>query len=88
MELRQQQQQQQLKKQRSRALTQRQLFPAAVRLTALALSALCSTPWLAAAAPLSDWHSGIATNYGGAQDGMNPYDPSFGTQCVRLTASV
>ena len=25
------------------------------------------------------WTQGIATNYGGAQDGMNPSSPSFGT---------
>ncbi len=37
--------------------------------------------------PLSDWHDGIATNYGGAQDGMNPYDPSFGTKEVSVDAS-
>jgi hypothetical protein len=59
------------------------LWPAAVRLTgAVTLAVLCVLQQ-AAAVPLSDWHSGIATNYGGAQDGMNPYDPSFGTKEVR-----
>lgn len=52
-----------------------------LQLAAIAVAVLC--PWLAVSVPLSDWHSGIATNYGGAQDGMNPYDPSFGTKEVR-----
>eukprot|EP00884_Botryococcus_braunii_P022964 jgi/Botrbrau1/9351/Bobra.354_2s0009.1 len=30
--------------------------------------------------PLGSWQNGIATNYGGAQDGMDPYSPSFGTK--------
>lgn len=29
--------------------------------------------------PLSDWGKGIATNYGGAADGLSPDQPSFGT---------
>eukprot|EP00884_Botryococcus_braunii_P014402 jgi/Botrbrau1/22963/Bobra.0030s0035.1 len=29
---------------------------------------------------LSDWVDGIATNYGGAYDKMDPYSPSFGTK--------
>ena len=45
----------------------------------LALAALLRS---ASGVPLSDWHDGLATNYGGAQDGMNPYDPSFGTKDV------
>lgn len=32
--------------------------------------------------PLSSWQDGIATNYGGTQDGMDPYSPSFGTKDV------
>ncbi|KAK9906413.1 hypothetical protein WJX75_001467 [Coccomyxa subellipsoidea] len=32
-----------------------------------------------AAKPLSDWRQGIATFYGGAPDGMDPYDYSYGT---------
>jgi hypothetical protein len=55
------------------------------QLAAIAVAVLC--PWLAVSVPLSDWHSGIATNYGGAQDGMNPYDPSFGTKEVGLLPS-
>lgn len=35
-----------------------------------------------AVTPLSDWRSGIATNYGGPADGKNPYDPSWGTLTV------
>lgn len=31
---------------------------------------------------LTDWRTGIATHYGGAQDGMDPYSPSFGTSVV------
>ncbi|KAK9868666.1 hypothetical protein WJX84_011328 [Apatococcus fuscideae] len=27
----------------------------------------------------TDWRTGIATNYGGAQDGDSPYSPSYGT---------
>ena len=27
----------------------------------------------------TDWRSGIATNYGGAQDGDDPSSPSYGT---------
>lgn len=27
----------------------------------------------------TDWRTGIATNYGGAQDGNSPYSPSYGT---------
>ncbi|CAL8464429.1 g3964 [Coccomyxa elongata] len=57
---------------------QRQQPSTAFQITAIAVAVLC--PWLAVSVPLSDWHSGIATNYGGAQDGMNPYDPSFGTK--------
>ena len=47
--------------------------------------ALCSLfaalllPQALAVTPLSDWQSGIATNYGGPKDGKNPYDPSWGT---------
>ena len=33
---------------------------------------------------LSDWIVGTLTNYGGAQDGMDPYDPSYGTLDVRI----
>lgn len=32
----------------------------------------------------SAWSSGIATNYGGAQDGMDPSSPSYGTLDVSL----
>jgi hypothetical protein len=32
--------------------------------------------------PLGTWQDGIATNYGGTQDGMDPYAPSFGTKVV------
>lgn len=46
------------------------------------LLALAAALQAASGVPLSDWHDGIATNYGGAQDGMNPYDPSFGTKEV------
>lgn len=38
------------------------------------------------AAPLSEFRTGIATNYGGAQDGMSPYSPSYGTKDVRLNS--
>jgi hypothetical protein len=34
--------------------------------------------------PLGNWQNGIATNYGGAQDGMDPYSPSFGTKEVGI----
>jgi len=51
------------------------------RATALLL-ALAAVARSASGVPLSDWHDGLATNYGGAQDGMNPYDPSFGTKEV------
>ena len=37
-----------------------------------------------AVTPISDWTSGIATNFGGPADGMSPYDPSFGTASVRV----
>ncbi len=63
------------------ALQRQQPKSTALQLTAVAVAVLC--PWLAVSVPLSDWHSGIATNYGGAQDGMSPYDPSFGTKEVR-----
>jgi hypothetical protein len=33
---------------------------------------------------LSDWVDGIATNYGGAYDNMDPYSPSFGTKDVSI----
>ncbi len=46
-------------------------------LTALAVPALGVTP-------LSTWTQGIATNYGGAQDGLQPDQPSFGTKDVSL----
>ena len=36
--------------------------------------------------PLTDWTTGIATNYGGPLDGKNPYDPSWGTITVRSLA--
>ena len=49
---------------------------------AAVLLALVAVLRSASGVPLSDWHDGIATNYGGAQDGMNPYDPSFGTKDV------
>ena len=35
-----------------------------------------------AVTPLTDWTTGIATNYGGPLDGKNPYDPSWGTITV------
>lgn len=66
------------------ALQRQQPKSTALQLTAVAVAVLC--PWLAVSVPLSDWHSGIATNYGGAQDGMSPYDPSFGTKEVRKQA--
>ncbi|KAK9839672.1 hypothetical protein WJX81_004788 [Elliptochloris bilobata] len=53
--------------------------------SSIAAAALCTALLLTSAlresgaVPLSDWHDGIATNYGGAQDGMSPYSPSFGT---------
>lgn len=37
----------------------------------------------AALNPLSDWHDGIATYYGGPADNMDPYSPSYGTKDVR-----
>lgn len=55
------------------------------RVTAVLL-ALIAALRSASGVPLSDWHDGIATNYGGAQDGMNPYDPSFGTKDVSSAA--
>lgn len=33
--------------------------------------------------PITPWTQGIATNYGGAQDGLEPDQPSFGTKDVR-----
>lgn len=39
-----------------------------------------------AVTPLTDWRTGIATNYGGPLDGKNPYDPSWGTITVRSLA--
>ncbi|CAL5220563.1 g2600 [Coccomyxa viridis] len=56
-----------------------QRLPCSSRAPALLL-ALAALLRSASGVPLSDWHDGIATNYGGAQDGMNPYDPSFGTK--------
>eukprot|EP00884_Botryococcus_braunii_P005988 jgi/Botrbrau1/15390/Bobra.43_2s0018.1 len=35
---------------------------------------------------LGDWRTGIATHYGGAQDGMDPYSPSFGTSVGRCNS--
>ena len=58
-----------------------QRLPCSSRAPALLL-ALAALLRSASGVPLSDWHDGIATNYGGAQDGMNPYDPSFGTKEV------
>lgn len=34
---------------------------------------------------LSDWVDGIATNYGGAYDRMDPWSPSFGTKDVSIS---
>ena len=58
------------------------MLPCSPQTTALLL-ALAAALRTVSGVPLSDWHDGIATNYGGAQDGMNPYDPSFGTKDVR-----
>lgn len=55
------------------------MLPCSPQTTALLL-ALAAALRTVSGVPLSDWHDGIATNYGGAQDGMNPYDPSFGTK--------
>ena len=53
-------------------------------ITALRLSLLLlGSTALAAITPLGPWTTGIATNYGGAADGMDPYSPSFGTAVVR-----
>lgn len=46
-------------------------------LVAACLAALC-----AANTPLDDWVEGIATNYGGPADSMDPSNPSFGTSVV------
>ncbi|KAK9906493.1 hypothetical protein WJX75_002830 [Coccomyxa subellipsoidea] len=52
----------------------------AAALAAGALLLACSLSQVLAEAGLpGDWHTGIATNYGGAQDGMDPYQFSFGT---------
>lgn len=61
---------------------QQRVLPCSPQTTALLL-ALAAALRTVSGVPLSDWHDGIATNYGGAQDGMNPYDPSFGTKDVR-----
>lgn len=45
--------------------------------TALAFLALTT---LASAGTLTDWTDGIATFYGGAQEGMDPNSPSYGTK--------
>ena len=62
-----------------------QRLPCSSRAPALLL-ALAALLRSASGVPLSDWHDGLATNYGGAQDGMNPYDPSFGTKEVSIDA--
>lgn len=38
--------------------------------------------------PLNTCYACAQTNYGGAQDGMSPYQPSFGTLEVRCCASL
>lgn len=38
-----------------------------------------------AVTPVTDWTTGIATNYGGPLDGKNPYDPSWGTITVGVS---
>jgi hypothetical protein len=53
-----------------------------VTLAAIMLSLLATRA--AGVTPLSTWTQGIATNYGGAQDGLQPDQPSFGTIDVRL----
>ena len=51
---------------------------------ASAFSLLFLAPQIAfAVTPLGSWAQGIATNYGGAQDGLDPSTPSFGTKDVR-----
>lgn len=47
-------------------------------------AALSVVPKAAGVTPLSSWQKGIATNYGGAQDGLSPDQPSFGTLEVSL----
>lgn len=45
------------------------------------LAALSSSPSpMVSAGVLTDWTYGIATHYGGAQEGMNPNNPSYGTK--------
>ena len=39
----------------------------------------------AAQSPLSDWMPGVATNYGGPSEGMDPNTPSYGLSNVSLT---
>lgn len=42
--------------------------------------AFLATLALASAGTLTDWTDGIATHYGGAQEGMDPNNPSYGTK--------
>ena len=44
-------------------------------------------PCALAVTPLSAWQQGISTNYGGAQDGLSPDQPSFGTEDVSVESS-
>jgi len=44
-----------------------------VELTAILLSLFAA--WAGGVTPLSTWTQGIATNYGGAQDGLEPDQP-------------
>ena len=39
----------------------------------------------AAQTALSDWMPGVATNYGGPSEGMDPNSPSYGLSNVSLT---
>ncbi|KAL4440265.1 hypothetical protein ABPG75_003266 [Micractinium tetrahymenae] len=50
-----------------------------LRLLAVLLAA-AALPRAAAVKGLTDWSGGIITHFGGAQDGMDPSSPSFGTK--------
>lgn len=63
------------------------MFSVARKTLPLALAAFLAALLLAStnvkpvsAGVLTDWTYGIATHYGGAQEGMNPNNPSYGTK--------